>query len=503
MSTARLDLAPFKILIQQRCGLVFSSGNDEKLESALRERMECLALGQFSTVAGRYLTRLRTDTEEFQALVNRLTINETYFFREPEQITLVVEHLLPRLLAEKPLGEPLRLLSAGCASGEEAYSLSIAIAERHGDSVLNRCQIVGVDIDSDIIAKAQRGVYTAFSFRGLSAEFRQRYFQPDSEANAYRIQDQYRRRVGFFQANLFADSPFEATLESWFLGSIPSFDIALMRNVSIYFDESGRRQLQHALFNQLSKQGLLVVGSAETLANDLGIFRLVEHAGHYYFTKEEQALPTVPVLDTLLSMTPAAPVTTPSTAPPPTPAVQPAAPAIAFSWQDISQRLERHEHQDAAKMLASLSPTQSEMQPFKVLGAYLALEEGRLDEAGEIAQKLLSDQPWFVDALFVQGLVNKLEQRIESAAVSFRRITYAQPACWPALFHLAECGEPYLGRELRLRAYRNVLRLSELDSATGLDYLPFVQQRTQIRQLARQRLVQLADENVGGSGHGH
>lgn len=503
MSTDRFELAPFRTLIQQRCGLVFGSGNDEKLESALSGRMKQLAMGPPSIVAGRYLTRLRADAEEFQTLVNLLTINETFFFREPEQITLLVDHLLPRLLAEKSPTEPLRLLSAGCASGEEAYSLSIAIAERHGDYIHSRCQIVGVDIDSEIITKARRGVYSGFSFRGLDAEFRERYFQPGSEVSTYRIQEKYRRRVSFFQANLFAETPFdipaENTIETAFSGATPRFDIALMRNVSIYFDEEGRHQLQRALHRQLSSKGQLVVGSAETLANDLGIFRLVESAGHYYFTKEAQALPTEAVSAPPQAVSAAAPieiVTLPS---------EPSEPSAdsASTWQDISQLLESHKHQEAGLILASLRPSQSQMHPFKVLMAYLALEEDRLDEAKEITQRLLLDQPWFVDALFVQGLVAKLQQRTEDAAACFRRVIYTRPACWPALFHLAECGEPHLGREQRLRAYRNALRLSESDEATGIDYLPIVQQRTQIRQLARQRLVQLADANFGGAEHGH
>jgi len=499
MSTGRFDLAPFKTLIQQHCGLVFGSGNDEKLATALSERMERLAMGQPSVVAGRYLNWLLADAEEFQSLVNLLTINETYFFREQEQISLVVEHLLPRVLAEKSAMEPLRLLSAGCASGEEAYSLSIAIAERYGELVHSRCQIVGIDIDSEIIAKAQRGVYTAFSFRGLAAEFRQRYFQPGSEANSYRIQDKYRRQVSFFQGNLFA----QPQDESMYSGLTPSFDIALMRNVSIYFDDDGRRQLQRALHRQLSSQGHLVVGSAETLANDLGIFRFVEQAGHYYFSKEALTLPIKPVSVTptealpeiALEVAPEVPMAIETQAS--VPSVQPA--DAPHTWQDISQMLERHKHHDAGLMLASLSPAQSATHPYKVLMAYLALEEGRLDEAGEIARQLLSDQPWFVDALIVQGLVARLQHRTEDAAACFRRVTYAQPACWPAHFHLAECGEPHLGREQRLRAYRNVLRLSESNDATGIDYLPTVQQRTQIRQLARQRLIQMADASVGSA----
>ncbi|MBF0213817.1 MAG: hypothetical protein HQM00_09695, partial [Magnetococcales bacterium] len=111
MSPTRVDLLPFKRLIKLRCGLHFETNNEENLRRALLERC-----GHLGVIPEEYLTRLHTQEHEFQELVNRLTVNETYFFREAEQITLLVERLAPRLLvarARHPGGAPVRTLSAG------------------------------------------------------------------------------------------------------------------------------------------------------------------------------------------------------------------------------------------------------------------------------------------------------------------------------------------------------------------------------------------------------
>jgi chemotaxis protein methyltransferase CheR len=122
------DLAPFKELIKQRCGLVLEGNNEEKLATALAQRITVTAKGN----SGEYYSHLLCNTDEFQDLVNLLTINETYFFRESEQLRLLTERLVPRLLMQREDGTPLRILSAGCSSGEEPYSIVMALHDKYG-----------------------------------------------------------------------------------------------------------------------------------------------------------------------------------------------------------------------------------------------------------------------------------------------------------------------------------------------------------------------------------
>ena len=124
-----LDLAPFQALVKERCGLQCEGDGQAKLAQALQERCTHLRMAPMA-----YYQQLVRSGAEFQALVNLLTINETYFFREPEQIELLVQRLAPRALARHAGRAPVRILSAGCSSGEEPYSLAMALLEKYGDS---------------------------------------------------------------------------------------------------------------------------------------------------------------------------------------------------------------------------------------------------------------------------------------------------------------------------------------------------------------------------------
>ncbi|MBS4095305.1 MAG: protein-glutamate O-methyltransferase CheR, partial [Sulfuricella sp.] len=266
----RLDLAPYQELIKQRCGLILEGNNADKLATVLAQRSAVLGCADPAD----YYTRLYGDHTEFQELVNLLTINETYFFREPEQLELLTGTLAPRLLAQRDHALPLRILSAGCSSGEEPYSILMALREKYPESADTLFAVAGGDIDTQVLAKARGGCYGEFSFRGVASDIKARYF--DREPYAYRIKEDLRRRVEFHQLNLLVDS-YPATLGN--------FDVIFFRNVSIYFDTPTRRLIQRNLATLLKDDGYLVIGTAETLANDLGELALVEENGLFYFVK--------------------------------------------------------------------------------------------------------------------------------------------------------------------------------------------------------------------------
>ena len=222
-----MDLAPFKTLIKEHCGLSFSAQVETKLARAVAARMaECRCTG-----AAAYAARLRGDPGEFQHLVNQLTINETYFFREPDQLRLLRDRLAPRLLAR--VAGPVRILSAGCSSGEEPYSLVMLLWERYGARMAERFEILGGDIDSAVLERARQGHYSEFSFRGVPATVRQHYFDP-LDGGGYALKDFIRRQVRFHAFNLLAPT-----------GAPPlrDFDLILYRNVSIYFDAPTRKSI--------------------------------------------------------------------------------------------------------------------------------------------------------------------------------------------------------------------------------------------------------------------
>jgi chemotaxis protein methyltransferase CheR len=263
-----LDLGPFKRLVRQRCGLVFEGVGERRLATVLSERMG-------SCDAQLYLAQLETDADEFAKVVNQLTINETYFFREMEQFKLLTDVLVPRLMSRRLPGVPIRILSAGCSSGEEPYSIAMSLFDRFGESALQRFKIVAGDIDSTVIARAREARYSEFSFRSVGQGVRSRYFR--FEHGGHVLIDAVRNAVEFHELNL---------LHPAFAPGMPAFDIVFMRNVSIYFDIPIRREIQRNLSAMMSGDGYLVTGMTETLANDLGEFSLVEDGGLYYFCRQ-------------------------------------------------------------------------------------------------------------------------------------------------------------------------------------------------------------------------
>jgi chemotaxis protein methyltransferase CheR len=169
-----MDLTPFKNLIKERCGLHFEDSRTASLSEGIRNRMAESGIASYP----KYLDCLMYDQDEFHCLVNLLTVNETYFFREPVHLQLLTQRIIPELLAQKKTEKKIRIVSAGCSTGEEPYSLAIAAMEKYGAAAKTFCTVIGADIDGDALRKAEKGVYNTHSFRGLSDDLRERYFEP-------------------------------------------------------------------------------------------------------------------------------------------------------------------------------------------------------------------------------------------------------------------------------------------------------------------------------------
>jgi chemotaxis protein methyltransferase CheR len=493
-----LGLAPYKALIKERCGLLFEESGQEKLADALRARGAALGIA-----AAAYYPRLVTDDTEFQALVNLLTINETYFFREPEQIRLLVERLAPRFLAAQDANNdtapaPVRILSAGCSSGEEPYSLVMALMEKYGPSVARLFTFAGGDINSAVLAKARAARYTNFSFRGVPAAIRQRYFERDRWGN--QLRDEVRKLVGFHELNLLA-TEFPAALQD--------FDIVFFRNVSIYFDTPKRKLIQQNLARLMKNDGILVIGTAETLANDLGVLPLVEEDGLYYFVKGKPPLPEQAVrIDNPPLGLPAAPAAiarTPAPAPPPLlvppgdwnlpVAAVPPAPTFGKPPADLAQARQAvrdKRYALALPMLDAVLATEPGNAQVLVLKAHVLLERKEFAAAAALARQVLADDEWSLDAFVLLGLAAKWRDCGEEAIRWFKQAVYARQECWPAHYFLADLLRASGAVEPARRAYRVIIQLlSGTAPDTGIRYLPLDLPVGEMRFLCERQLAKL------------
>jgi chemotaxis protein methyltransferase CheR len=243
----------FANIIREKSGIDFNESNRFLLESRVGRRVEELRLDSPRS----YLHRLRyasAGDSEMDALIDHITNPETYFFREPEQLEAFSEELLPEWDRQAPPGQPLRLWSAGCATGEEPYTFAILLAEKN---LFDRrpVEIFGSDISPGSVARARSGVFRENSFRQTSEERKARFFDPESPGR-YRIKEEIRSRVSFGRVNL---------IEPARIATLPVFDVIFCRNVLIYLEEAAKRSVVSSLYSRLSPGGHLFLGRVESL----------------------------------------------------------------------------------------------------------------------------------------------------------------------------------------------------------------------------------------------
>ena len=255
---SQADFEQVRSLIYQRAGISLNAGKHAMVYSRLSRRLR--ETGQ-STFTG-YLQWLQASKgaageAEWQEFVNCLTTNLTSFFREDHHFQALADDLRERA------GRHLRIWCSAASTGEEPYSIAMTVAETLGAQA--QVSILARDIDTKVLATAQRGVYEADS-RGLSAERLLRHFMRGKGGNSgfIRIKPELARRVEF--------RPFNLMNQSWSLGE--PFDLIFCRNVMIYFDAATQRQVLQQMHSVLRPGGLLYVGHSENFTESRALFRL-------------------------------------------------------------------------------------------------------------------------------------------------------------------------------------------------------------------------------------
>lgn len=263
--------------LAEQYGLRFGPEKRDILRTRLEPRRAELGFDTFEQLY--FHLKFHPERErERQRLLPYLTNNESYFFRERPQLEALRTDVLPRLRARlRAEGrQELRLLSAGCAAGEEPYTLAMLVRESGLFPSPWKVQITGMDLDPRALERAQAGRYTAHAFRGVADEVRQRYFRPvDSE---WEILSNLRALVSFRQGNL---------VEARWTEALPAQDVIFCRNVLIYFDTEGTVRAAEALYHALAPQRYLFLGHAESLSRIPTRFRPVRRPGAVYYEKCE------------------------------------------------------------------------------------------------------------------------------------------------------------------------------------------------------------------------
>lgn len=238
-----MDYTEFKEQVGIMVGLDLQNYKNQQMDRRINSLKQFWGIETYEEM----LQVLRTDNARYREFVNKLTINVSEFFRNPERYQELFNQILPELLSR---GGPLRIWSAGCSDGSEPYSVSILIKELHAE---DRVKVLATDFDREILKRAQEAVYKQNEVRHLPVELLQKYF--DVQEGQYMLSDAIKKMVEFRHHNLLVDS-FE-----------PNFDLIICRNVVIYFTEEAKEILYKKFYAALRPGGYLLVGGTEPILN--------------------------------------------------------------------------------------------------------------------------------------------------------------------------------------------------------------------------------------------
>lgn len=280
-SISARDYDSFRQFLEEACGIVLGENKQYLVASRLNRLLRELEIESVGELINR--VEKKSNSQLRERIIDAMTTNETFWFRDNHPYALLKDLLLPELAKNKP--SQVKIWSAASSSGQEPYSISMIVQEylqsRPG-SLPNNFQIVGTDISPTMLESAKQGEYDSLALsRGLSPERKKRFFSQNGDV--WQVKDEIRKRVRFQELNLMNN-----------YNSLGKFDIVFCRNVLIYFSAELKRDILRRIAQVLSPGGHLFLGSTETIASYSDDFETVRHQGGIvYQLKAKNAGPSV------------------------------------------------------------------------------------------------------------------------------------------------------------------------------------------------------------------
>lgn len=271
--TLGFNESSFKLLrdlIQQKTGIYFENGKADYLADRIAPRL--LEYNFTSFIDYYYKLKYEEDEVEWRELINLITINETYFYREFDHIALLRDYIIPEYFKDD-LGIPIRIWSAACSTGEEPLSIAIALNEVNYFEKY-KIQIFGSDINPVYVQKAKSGMFKERSFRNFPSDLMNKYFK--QEGKLYKIDPLILNKVEFVVKNLFDFNE---------LSFLYMSHVIFIRNVLIYFSDDAIKRLIDYLFEKMPLNSYLIVGVSESLLKYRTKFELKEINNTFVYKK--------------------------------------------------------------------------------------------------------------------------------------------------------------------------------------------------------------------------
>ena len=429
----RTDIEQFRTIVTRHLGLQFEDGKLDYLADVMLQRMQFVGSARFESCSA-YIAHLNAspkESVEWRALAEQLTVNETFFFRNSDNFLALAENVLPERIRAKAQTKQLRILSAGCSSGEEPYSLAIMVREALPDLNDWDVKIVGIDINPAVLLKATQARYSEWSLRATSEDVKRRYFRADGAD--FVLAPEIQKMVSFQERNLVEE-------DSLFWKSL-ACDVVFCRNVLMYFTPEIARSVVGRISEALVPRGFLFLGHAETLRGITPDFHLCHTHDTFYYQQRDEFEAEVKPLDMLSD----APLLSP---------VQ-AAPGVKHSHphHDVSQlvvtssprawdlslvleAVRQERFADALALIGSLPADSQEDPDALLLRAVLLTNHGRVKESEEVCRRLLALDELNAGAHYLMALCHEHDGDADRAIEHGLTAIYLDPSFAMPHLHL-------------------------------------------------------------------
>jgi len=418
------SLLKLEAAVRNRVGFDPQSIGDQSLQQAVHQRMA----ERHISGGDKYVTAVLEEDAEFDSLLEELLVPETWFFRDRQPFSCV-QHYATKCWRPSRLGDQLRVLSIPCSTGEEPYSIAMALLD--AGLVSTQFHIDGVDLSRRSLRRAEEAVYTRSSFRGDEAAFPglcDRFLKQAD--NQYSATSELRSTVRFTRVNLISPT---------LLADEPSYHIIFCRNVLIYLDEDARRTALANLHRLLLPDGFLYVGHVEARVTTEGPFGRFDDRFPFAFapaTAEAKATTTAHPSGLVAHKPKPLPKTvgTLDAAAKKSSATDVSSPQPVDSTTAVSRQVGPEKHISSPVQIENDKPVTDVATT--LAAAQLAANAGRLDEATQLCQTVLEREPTCVTAVYLQGIVSEASGNKVEAERFYQKALYLDPRHKEALVHM-------------------------------------------------------------------
>lgn len=449
------EFARFRDFIHKASGIYMEDSKLDSLRISLVTRATRL---NYPTFDG-YYKALVSDDHEFNELMNLVTINETSFFRFPQQFDALKTRVLPEIMASKsPQNRALRFWSAGCSTGEEPYSIAMALIDAGVPGLGWKAQVLGTDVSTKALAIAQKGEYGRRTMLNVPKEVIARHFQVHDER--FTVAPHVKSLVDFGYHNLIKE-PYPLSL-------MGNWDVIFCRNVTIYFRLESTRRVVSNFYDSLNEGGYLFIGHSETLSSVNDAFEAVEVGGVFLYRKPKakRVFPAVRPATARSERALARSEERAASAPPKRPARQPVAPPPAPADPVVEgdllagarRSLEEGHPERVLELVGRVLADDPNNAEAYLLEAYVHADFGEYERALAACHKALAVNPLLPVARYILGIIYQRQGDHVRAISELKKTIYIDADFALAHLNLANIYKSQRKWDIAAREYENALR---------------------------------------------